>query len=104
MEFILLNIILLLTVGSATAQDQQPIDGSVDSFIDSSVDGSVVNTKTKTCGSVENDFAPCVNRERADLLFKQCCQQYAPEGCQSLCQYETDELSARNLVSNFNSL
>jgi len=47
------------------------------------------------CGTVENDFAPCVAKERADSLFKHCCQQYAPEGCQSLCHYDTDEQTAR---------
>lgn len=50
------------------------------------------------CGTQETDFAPCIARERADSLFKHCCRQYAPDGCQSLCQYETDELTARNLV------
>lgn len=48
------------------------------------------------CGTPETDYAPCLARERADSLFRHCCQQYAPEGCQSLCTYESDELTARN--------
>lgn len=54
---------------------------------------------TPKCGTGENDYAPCVAKERADKLFKDCCIQYAPEGCQNLCQYETDELKGRNLVN-----
>uniref|UniRef100_A0A7E4UVM9 WH2 domain-containing protein n=1 Tax=Panagrellus redivivus TaxID=6233 RepID=A0A7E4UVM9_PANRE len=50
------------------------------------------------CGTAESDYAPCVARERADSLFSHCCQQYAPEGCQSLCTYENDELTARNAL------
>lgn len=51
------------------------------------------------CGTAETDFAPCVELEKANSLFQHCCRQYAPEGCLPLCQYETDELAARNLVS-----
>lgn len=58
---------------------------------------TLAQTESK-CGTVESDYAPCVTRERGDSLFKHCCQQYAPAGCQELCQYETDELTARNLV------
>lgn len=60
-----------------------------------------LQTEAPKCGTAENDYAPCVGKDRADKLFKDCCQQYAPEGCQSLCQYETDELKARNLVLFF---
>ncbi|KAI1718794.1 DB module domain-containing protein [Ditylenchus destructor] len=56
------------------------------------------DNSTAKCGNAESDYAPCVSRERGDALFKHCCQQYAPDGCQSLCQYETDELTARNLL------
>ncbi|KAI6205543.1 DB domain-containing protein [Aphelenchoides besseyi] len=49
------------------------------------------------CGTAETDYAPCVEQEKADALFQHCCRQYAPEGCLPLCQYETDELKARNL-------
>ena len=48
------------------------------------------------CGTPETDYAPCLGRERADSLFRHCCQQYAPEGCQSICTYESDEVTARN--------
>lgn len=37
-------------------------------------------------------------KSRADVLFRQCCQLYVPEGCHDLCQYEIEEVSARNLV------
>jgi hypothetical protein len=53
------------------------------------------------CGTKETDFAPCVGRERADEQFKHCCSQYVPAGCQPLCQYEPDELTARNMVRAF---
>ncbi|KAI6244094.1 DB domain-containing protein [Aphelenchoides fujianensis] len=39
------------------------------------------------CGTAETDYAPCVEKKRI-----------ASEGCQTLCQYETDELKARNLL------
>jgi hypothetical protein len=51
------------------------------------------------CGTAETDFAPCVDLEKANSLFQHCCRQYAPEGCLPLCQYENDELAARNLVN-----
>ncbi|TKR58809.1 hypothetical protein L596_030208 [Steinernema carpocapsae] len=54
--------------------------------------------KEAKCGTAESEFAPCVTKERADNLFKQCCKQYVPPGCQSLCQYETDEVTARNIL------
>lgn len=58
----------------------------------------VIAQEDAKCGTAETDFAPCVPKDRADSLFQHCCRQYAPEGCQPLCQYETDELAARNLV------
>lgn len=54
------------------------------------------------CGTADTDYAPCVELDKANALFQHCCRQYAPEGCLALCQYETDELTARNLVSPFN--
>uniref|UniRef100_A0A0R3S4X4 DB domain-containing protein n=1 Tax=Elaeophora elaphi TaxID=1147741 RepID=A0A0R3S4X4_9BILA len=50
------------------------------------------------CGQPETDYSPCVARIRADVLFRQCCQVYVPEGCHDLCQYETEEISSRNLL------
>ncbi|MFH4983650.1 hypothetical protein AB6A40_010359 [Gnathostoma spinigerum] len=51
-----------------------------------------------TCGTAESDYAPCVPKERADSIFKQCCEINTPDGCQDLCQYEANELAARNLL------
>ena len=50
------------------------------------------------CKFIPTQFISCIPKDRANNLFKHCCQQYAPEGCHSLCQYETDELTARNMV------
>ncbi|VDN07342.1 unnamed protein product [Thelazia callipaeda] len=50
------------------------------------------------CGSPETDYSPCVAKNRADLVFRQCCQLYVPEECHDLCQYETEEIAARNLL------
>ncbi|CAG9534047.1 unnamed protein product [Cercopithifilaria johnstoni] len=52
----------------------------------------------RKCSQPETDYNPCVTRSRADMLFRQCCQLYLPEGCHDLCQYETDENSARNIL------
>uniref|UniRef100_A0AC35TUL8 DB domain-containing protein n=1 Tax=Rhabditophanes sp. KR3021 TaxID=114890 RepID=A0AC35TUL8_9BILA len=52
------------------------------------------------CGTAESDFSPCMVKEKADGLFQNCCKLYAPEGCQELCQYESDEIAARNLILN----
>uniref|UniRef100_A0A915EGC9 Domain of unknown function DB domain-containing protein n=1 Tax=Ditylenchus dipsaci TaxID=166011 RepID=A0A915EGC9_9BILA len=88
----------LVVVALSLAQQQQPSNASLPNnpaFSGASNDTSTASAK---CGTAENDFAPCVTKERADSLFKHCCQQYAPDGCQSLCNYETDELTARNLL------
>uniref|UniRef100_A0A1I8EH13 DB domain-containing protein n=1 Tax=Wuchereria bancrofti TaxID=6293 RepID=A0A1I8EH13_WUCBA len=50
------------------------------------------------CGHPETDYSPCVTRTRADVLFRQCCQLYVPEECHDLCQYESEEIPARNLL------
>ncbi|KAM3727380.1 Histone acetyltransferase KAT2A [Dirofilaria immitis] len=50
------------------------------------------------CGTAETDYTPCIIRSRADVLFRQCCQLYVPEDCHDLCQYENDEILARNLL------
>ncbi|VDD94319.1 unnamed protein product [Enterobius vermicularis] len=50
------------------------------------------------CGTAQTDYAPCISKIRANSMFKQCCQQFAPEGCHELCQYETEEVVARNLL------
>uniref|UniRef100_A0A1I8EWM5 ShKT domain-containing protein n=1 Tax=Wuchereria bancrofti TaxID=6293 RepID=A0A1I8EWM5_WUCBA len=49
------------------------------------------------CGHPETDYSPCVTRTRADVLFRQCCQLHVPEECHDLCQYESEEIPARNL-------
>lgn len=63
------------------------------------------NTEQKSipakCGTIETDYLPCMTREKADSIFSHCCSQYVPQGCHSLCQYESDELTARNLVYLF---
>ncbi|OZC08511.1 DB module [Onchocerca flexuosa] len=50
------------------------------------------------CGTPETDYSPCVMKNRADALFRQCCQLYVPESCHDLCQYEIEEIPARNLL------
>nr|CDP97502.1 Bm10296, isoform c [Brugia malayi] len=49
------------------------------------------------CGHPKTDYSPCVTRSQSDVLFRQCCQLYVPEGCHDLCQYEIEEIPARNL-------
>ncbi|VDK50330.1 unnamed protein product [Anisakis simplex] len=56
------------------------------------------NTFQSPCGTIESDYAPCIPKDQANELFRQCCLQYVPDGCHDLCQYETDELTARNLL------
>jgi hypothetical protein len=77
-----------------------PKEGGVDAAqsAESGQQSSGAQTSSTKCGNVEMDYAPCLARERADQLFKHCCSQYVPAGCHSLCQYEADELTARNLV------
>ncbi|CAJ0945332.1 unnamed protein product, partial [Mesorhabditis belari] len=50
----------------------------------------------KDCGNKENQFAPCLNKEKADALFKSCCEQRVPEVCRDACQFESDETEARS--------
>nr|CDP97500.1 Bm10296, isoform e [Brugia malayi] len=52
---------------------------------------------TGKCGHPKTDYSPCVTRSQSDVLFRQCCQLYVPEGCHDLCQYEIEEIPARNL-------
>uniref|UniRef100_A0A0N5BK92 DB domain-containing protein n=1 Tax=Strongyloides papillosus TaxID=174720 RepID=A0A0N5BK92_STREA len=50
------------------------------------------------CGTIESDYAPCIEKEKADRLFQNCCKMYAPEGCLPLCEYITDEFTSRSLI------
>ncbi|CAJ0583980.1 unnamed protein product, partial [Mesorhabditis spiculigera] len=49
----------------------------------------------KECGSKENQFAPCMQKEKADSLFRNCCETRVPPVCLDACQYESDEVAAR---------
>uniref|UniRef100_A0A0K0DU11 DB domain-containing protein n=1 Tax=Strongyloides stercoralis TaxID=6248 RepID=A0A0K0DU11_STRER len=50
------------------------------------------------CGTLESDYASCVEKDKADRLFQNCCKMYAPEGCLPLCEYVTDEVTSRSLI------
>lgn len=81
---------------TSNQQRQEPGPNGGDAF---AANSSALDTNSlPKCGTKETDFAPCIPKDRANNLFKHCCQQYAPEGCHSLCQYETDELTARNML------
>uniref|UniRef100_A0AC34FM73 WH2 domain-containing protein n=1 Tax=Panagrolaimus sp. ES5 TaxID=591445 RepID=A0AC34FM73_9BILA len=80
----------------AHAQNNNHHHDETQSDASSAAAAAVAASEGGQCGTAETDYAPCLGRERADTLFRHCCQQYAPEGCQSLCTYESDELTARN--------
>uniref|UniRef100_A0A914H7C1 Domain of unknown function DB domain-containing protein n=1 Tax=Globodera rostochiensis TaxID=31243 RepID=A0A914H7C1_GLORO len=91
----LLNILLIVALSSSITIDAQTADDAAQQA--QQVSENIADEQPK-CGTKETDFAPCLPREKADGLFKHCCQQYVPAGCHHLCQYETDELIARNLL------
>ena len=86
--------VLLFTFGNA----QEPVE-LIDSKSEASNNDQKQNLEQQSkCGTKETDYTPCMPRERADSIFSHCCSQYVPQGCHSLCQYGSDELTARNLV------
>uniref|UniRef100_A0A1I8BYB2 DB domain-containing protein n=1 Tax=Meloidogyne hapla TaxID=6305 RepID=A0A1I8BYB2_MELHA len=92
-------ILILFTFVNA----QEPVETPV---LDSNKKETTNNDQKQSieqqvCGTKETDYTPCMPRERADSIFSHCCSRYVPQGCHSLCQYESDELTARNLVYFF---
>lgn len=51
------------------------------------------------CGTAELGYRPCTSRGVADKLFQSCCNIYAPKECRSMCAYETDKNTAREMVN-----
>ncbi|KAL3085654.1 hypothetical protein niasHT_037395 [Heterodera trifolii] len=94
------SILLILALYSSVFIAQCAADDSAQKQQDQQqqVSENVATDEQQKCGTKETDFAPCLPREKADELFKHCCQQYVPAGCHHLCQYETDELISRNLL------
>lgn len=60
--------------------------------------GITFSSAKPDCGTIESDYAPCIEKEKADRLFQNCCKMYAPEGCLPLCEYIADEFTSRSLV------
>jgi hypothetical protein len=88
----LIYLFLLIIFISVNTQEH------IGTTIDSNKKETNIEQGQLKCGTKETDYTPCLSRERADSIFSQCCNQYVPQGCYSLCQYESDELTARNLV------
>lgn len=88
-------ILVLFTFGNA----QEPVELIDSNKSEASNNDQKQNLEQQSkCGTKETDYTPCMPRERADSIFSHCCSQYVPQGCHSLCQYESDELTARNLL------
>uniref|UniRef100_A0A1I7VUQ4 DB domain-containing protein n=1 Tax=Loa loa TaxID=7209 RepID=A0A1I7VUQ4_LOALO len=50
------------------------------------------------CGTVDAEFAPCVQKEIADQIFYDCCKLYIKPECHELCRYETNRDMAQLLL------
>jgi len=57
----------------------------------------VVNDEPK-CGTAKMNYHPCTSKSVADKLFLACCEQFIPEECHFMCQYETDQERAKNML------
>uniref|UniRef100_A0A0R3S526 DB domain-containing protein n=1 Tax=Elaeophora elaphi TaxID=1147741 RepID=A0A0R3S526_9BILA len=78
-----------------------------------SVDVSIINHKSgrneisdelkrisinEECGTVNTEFAPCVQKEIADQIFYDCCKLYVEPECHELCRYEVNHDVAQSLL------
>uniref|UniRef100_A0AAF5PTG7 Domain of unknown function DB domain-containing protein n=1 Tax=Wuchereria bancrofti TaxID=6293 RepID=A0AAF5PTG7_WUCBA len=52
----------------------------------------------KECGTVNAEFAPCIQKEIADQIFYDCCKLYVESKCHELCRYETNRDVAQSLL------
>lgn len=50
------------------------------------------------CGTAEQNYHPCTSKTVANKLFKSCCELYVPPECHFMCEYETDQAKAKQLV------
>ncbi|KAH7714083.1 Protein R57.2 [Aphelenchoides avenae] len=51
------------------------------------------------CGTAEQNYHPCTSKTVANKLFKSCCELYAPPECHFMCEYETDQAKAKQLLT-----
>ncbi|CAG9536124.1 unnamed protein product [Cercopithifilaria johnstoni] len=66
-----------------------------------SVDGSTINhdnNGNEECGTLNAEFAPCVQKEIADQIFYDCCNLYVEPECHELCRYEANHEVAQLLL------
>jgi len=51
------------------------------------------------CGTAEMNYHACTSKTVANKLFASCCELYVPGECQFMCQYETDQVKAKEMLT-----